>query len=210
MANPISRGARGRGTSGREFTAHAPLPPAKGAADKMVDATDKLFLRVRANDSILNHLGLPLANIREIYAIPSDSANAPDPIVPIRKVVADKISANPWTIILLPGTQIKQGKYVWYQGANAPDSIPDTLELKTIQIFLPTYIQAWRVISWLSTGRKDYDLADGSKSPQLAGMTTDNYDSIIGVTTPRGITYNFDSILYEKDVPPTDPTDPTK
>lgn len=210
MANPLSKPARGRGTSGREFTAHAPLPPAKGAADKMVDATDKVFLRVRANDSILNFLGLPLANIREIYAIPSNSDDAPDPIEPVRKVVADKISANPWTMTLLPGTTIAQGKYVWYEGASAPDSIPDTLELKTIQIFLPTYIQAWRVISWLSTGRKDYDLPGGGKSAELAGMKSENYKNIIAVTTPRGITYNFDSILYEKNVPPTDPTDPTK
>lgn len=204
----VTAGGRGKPTAGREFTAHAPLPPAKGAADKMVDATDKEFLRLRANDSLLNFLGLPLANIREIYANPAEVTGPDGPNPRIRKVVADKISANPWTIILLPGTTIAQGKYVWYEGVAAPDAIPDAVELKTIQIFLPKYIQAWRVISWLKTGRNNYDKDDGTLSLNLQGMRSDNYDKLIGVTTPNGITYNWDSILYEDDAPDTDETNP--
>lgn len=205
--NAPSKPARGRPTIGRKIAFHVPLPPSKGADTKNFDDTDKQFARIYCKDSVGFFLGLPLANYRKLLTAPRPPAEGEeegDGAAEVIRAVADKVSAKPYTILLAPGTQVKQGKYKWYAGANADDGFPNEVEIKTLEFSLPGYMPVWRILDWLAGQRNTYDLGSG-QSAELPGMSFDNYDKIIALTTPALRTYPLASILYDYRVPAPNP-----
>lgn len=198
---PSSKAGRGRPTSGRKMAFHVPLPASKSAALKSIDATDKIFCRAYMKDAVGYFLGLPLANIRLIEATVTAQSVPLLGSVQEKQVraVPDRVSARPFTLVLEPGTTVKAGEYRWYTGGG--DSIVnEEFEVKTLQIFLPNYIQVWRVLDWIAGARNTYRTGQG-QSVVLPEMTVKNYNKIIAVTTPAQRTYALESILYDTRVP---------
>lgn len=204
MANPTNKAGRGRPTHGRKIAFHVPLPPAKNAAEKNFDATDKLFCRLYAKDSVGYFLGLPLANYRKILAKPATEAGPNGPNAPVVRAVSDRVSAREYTLTLAPGTAVDQGEYEWYKGVGGVLDIPKTLELKTLQFSLPAYMPVWRILDWIEGKKSTYSLGDG-ESEALPDMDFRNYGKIIAITTPSQRTYPIRSILYPQPVPKPDP-----
>lgn len=196
-----SKAARGRPSIGRKMAFHVPLPPGKKALERNFDRTDQLFARIYCKDSVGYFLGLPLANYRKILADPPGvGINLPQQGIKQIRAVSDRTSAMPYTITLQPGTLVKQGQYRWFQGETFDDGVADNVEMKTLQFYLPAYMPVWRVLDWLAGKRNNYDLVDGP-SENLPGMSFDNYDRIIALTTPNDRTYGLESILYRPRVP---------
>lgn len=204
--NAPSKAGRGRPTIGRKIAAHVPLPAGKKAAERNYDKTDQLFARLYAKDSVINFLGLPLANYRKLLTSPPGiGVDLPQQGNKVIRAVADKVSAREYTIILQPGTLVQQAQYKWYLGENPDDGSPDSVELKSLSFSLPAYMPVWRILDWLAGQMDTYQVGTG-QSEALPGMDFTNYNKIIALVTPSQRTYPLESILYTNRVPPPIPT----
>lgn len=201
--NAPSKPARGRPTVGRKIAFHVPLPASKGSDTKNFDKTDQIYARIYCKDSVGHFLGLPLANYRKLLTAPKppvgggEGDGAPE----IIRAVSDRVSAKQYTLTLLPGTTVKQGKYIWYKGEGADDGFPDEVEIKSLQFSLPGYMPVWRLLDWLVGHKDSYNNGTTDTEP-LPGMNFENYNKIIALTTPALRTYGIRSLLYEDPVPP--------
>jgi hypothetical protein len=183
----------GRPLRGPKLPFYAPLPASKRNRN-LLDPTDidYNFCRIVCKDSIGNFLGLPPANYRT-GIFKGDAANAGK-----RFSINEKVGAKPYTLTLKPDTHVIQGKYDW---ESADGHTTEAVVMKSLQIFMPSHIQVWRVLFWL-TNETNYYLDDIGNQIILTAYTPPaTLKSIFAVTTPSGRKYNLRSMLCPDAVP---------
>lgn len=183
----------GRPLRGSKFPFHAPLPASKRNRSLLPPTDiDYNFCRIFCKDSIANFLGLPRANYRT-GIFKGDAGNAGS-----RFSINEKVKANPYTLTLMPNTQVIQGKY---DGEAADGATTEAVVMKSLQIFMPSHIQVWRVLFWLTNETNYYLDDEGNQIILTAYAPPATLKSIMAVTTPSGRKYNLRTMLFPDAVP---------